>query len=210
MLSGKNQMLSLPDIAKKIKGNCCERLVKYTGQELTITGANIGLGTFKIDIGSFSNKIKEINAVPPVMMAMDNNQYLLCRQASELSDNSALKEQCLRIRLMHIMAFTQLQALLSIPAPSEELSKQILEWTKQMTKLTMQSIDLLGQQPAMVRKGKKATIERGREVLSKEIPTEIYKEETAKAEVKPELTRIMTYQGINEAQMQDALKILKE
>jgi len=203
-------MASIFDIAKKLKGNCCERLVKYTGQELTITGANIGLGNFKIDVGNFSNKIKEINTVPPIMMAMDNNQYLLCRQASELDANSSLKELCLRIRLMHIMSFTQLQALLSIPTPSEELSGQILEWTRQMTKLTMQSIDLLGQQPAKDRKEKKAAVEYERDVQSDEIQNIMHKKTTLKAVVKPELTKIMTYQGINEAQMQDALKILKE
>jgi len=38
----------------------------------------------------------------------------------------------------------------------------------------------------------------------------MHKKTTLKAVVKPELTKIMTYQGINEAQMQDALKILKE
>jgi hypothetical protein len=57
-------MLSVLDLAKKIKGNRCEKLVKYTGQEYVISGANFGVGSFKIDIGSFQNKIKEINAVP--------------------------------------------------------------------------------------------------------------------------------------------------
>jgi len=111
---------------------------------------------------------------------------------------------------MHIMSFTQLQALLSIPTPSEELSGQILEWTRQMTKLTMQSIDLLGQQPAKDRKEKKAAVEYERDVQSDEIQNIMHKKTTLKAVVKPELTKIMTYQGINEAQMQDALKILKE
>ncbi len=203
-------MISLSDVAKKLKGNCCERLVKYTGQELTITGANIGIGNFKVDIGNFSNKIKEINSVPPIMMAMDNNQYLLCRQASELDKESPLKEMCLRIRLMHIMSFTQLQALLSIPLQSEELSKQILEWTKQMTKLTMQSIDLLGQQPAKVHAKDRAAVEYEREPPRTEESREISEKEAAKAEVKPSLTKIMEYQGINEQQMQEALKILEE
>jgi hypothetical protein len=80
-------MTSVIDIVKKLKGNKCAQLVKYTGQEYTISGANVGVGSFKIDIGSFANKIKEINAVPPVMMALDNNQYLLCQQASQLKDN---------------------------------------------------------------------------------------------------------------------------
>lgn len=77
----------------------------------------MGLANFKLDVGSFSNKIKEVNQVPEIMKALDNNQYLLCRQISALDahEHESLREDCIRIRLMHIMAFTQLQALLSIP-----------------------------------------------------------------------------------------------
>ena len=93
-------MANILEVAKKIKGTSCERLVKYTGQEYVISGGKFGLGTFKLDIASFQNKIKEINAVPPIMMALDNNQYLLCQQASQLTNDSKLKEDCIRIRLM--------------------------------------------------------------------------------------------------------------
>ncbi len=203
-------MTSVMDIAKKLKSNKCAQLVKYTGQEYTISGANVGAGSFKIDIGSFANKIKEINAVPPIMMALDNNQYLLCQQASQLKDNPQLKDMCLRIRLMHIMAFTQLQALLSIPTPNEELGKQILEWTVQMNKLTSQSIDLLKPQPNVKLLEKKAPTKlRGRNP-SVEAPARKSTSSTVKLKVKPALTSIMKYQGINEAQMQDALKTIKE
>lgn len=200
-------MLSVLDLAKKIKGNCCEKLVKYMGQEYVISGANVGVGSFKIDIGSFQNKIKEINAVPPIMMALDTNQYLLCQQAADLKGNPQLKDMCLRIRLMHIMAFSQLQALLSIPTPNEELGKQILEWTIQMNKLTSQSIDLLNPQPKVTytqkkapTKGRSPTIER---------PAGKSPSSLSKLKVKAALAEVMKYQGINESQMQDALKTLK-
>jgi hypothetical protein len=200
-------MLSVLDLAKKIKGNCCEKLVKYTGQEYVISGANVGVGSFKIDIGSLQNKIKEINTVPPIMMALDTNQYLLCQQATDLKGNPQLKDLCQRIRLMHIMAFSQLQALLSIPTPNEEQGKQILEWTIQMNKLTSQSIDLLNPHPKVAytqkkvpTKGRSPTIERpaGKSPIS-----------VSKLKVKAALAEVMKYQGINEAQMQDALKTLK-
>jgi hypothetical protein len=203
-------MTSVIDIAKKLKGNKCAQLVKYTGQEYTISGANVGVGSFKIDIGSFANKIKEINAVPPVMMALDNNQYLLCQQASQLKDNPQLKDMCLRIRLMHIMAFTQLQALLSIPTPNEELGKQILEWTVQMNKLTSQSIDLLKPQPNVTLLEKKAPTKSLGPNPTVKAPARKSTSSTVKLKVKPALTAIMKYQGINEAQMQDALKTIKE
>jgi hypothetical protein len=202
-------MISVMDIAKKLKGNKCAQLVKYTGQEYTISGANVGVGSFKIDIGNFANKIKEINAVPPIMMALDNNQYLLC-QASQLKDNPQLKDMCLRIRLMHIMAFTQLQALLSIPTPNEELGKQILEWTIQMNKLTSQSIDLLKPQPNVTLLEKKPPTKSLGPNPTVKAPTRKSTSSTIKLKVKPALTAIMKYQGINEAQMQDALKTIKE
>jgi len=197
-------MPNIFEIAKKIKGNGCTRLVKYTGEEYTISGANVGLGSFKIDIGSFQNKIKEINAVPQIMMALDTNQYLLCQQATQLKDNPQLKDLCLRIRMMHIMAFSQLQALLSIPTPSEELGKQILEWTNQMNKLTSQSIDLLKPQPKAVLMEKNVAT---KSVGEKDVAsTRIYKA----SDGKKTLAEIMKYQGINETQMQEALKTFKE
>ena len=79
-----------------------------------------------------------------------------------------------------------------------------------MTKLTMQSIDLLGQQPAKVHAKQKEAVEYEREPPSTEKSREISEKEAAKAEVKPALTKIMEYQGINEQQMQEALKILEE
>ncbi len=199
-------MTGLLDIAKKIKGNRCEQLVKYSGQEYTISGANVGLGTFKVDIGSFQNKVKEINAVPPVMMALDNNQYLLCQQASQLNDNPELKDACIRIRLMHIMAFTQLQALLSIPASGEELGAQILEWTKQMGKLTAQSIAMLSPQPKV--KSLQKSLIKGvpSSADEKSVLAKVFEASNGSKAIR----EIMKYQGIDEAQMQQALKVLKE
>ena len=40
-------------------------------------------------------------------------------------------------------------------------------------------------------------------------PTEKSRSKVIKLKVKPALTEVMNYQGINEAQMQDALKTLK-
>ena len=125
----------LTNIAKWIKRNPCERLVEYTGQEITVTGLSAGSGSFKIDLGGFSNKIKEINAVPQVMMALDTNQYLLCRQASDSDCPSTLREECLRIRLMHILGFSQLQAILSIPKPDRNLRTEITRWIRYMNVL---------------------------------------------------------------------------
>lgn len=201
-------MLSVLDLAKKIKGNRCEKLVKYTGQEYVISGANVGVGSFKIDIGSFQNKIKEINAVPKIMMALDTNQYLLCQQAADLKDNPKLKDLCLRIRLMHIMAFSQLQALLSIPTPNEELGKQILEWTIQMNKLTSQSIDLLNPQPKVTYTEKKTPTKGPSPTIDG--PVRKSHISVSKLKVEPAIAEVMKYQGINEAQMQDALKTLEK
>jgi hypothetical protein len=200
-------MLSVLDLAKKIKGNCCEKLVKYTGQEYVISGANVGVGSSKIDIGSLQNKIKEINAVPPIMMALDTNQYLLCQQAANLKGNPQLKDLCQRIRLMHIMAFSQLQALLSIPTPNEEQGKQILEWTIQMNKLTSQSIDLLNPQPKVFYTKKKLPMKELGQTMER--PARKSPNRVSKLKVKAALAEVMNYQEINEAQMQDALKALK-
>jgi hypothetical protein len=141
------------------------------------------------------------------MMTLDTNQYLLCQQAADLKDNPKLKDLCLRIRLMHIMAFSQLQALLSIPTPDAELGKQILEWTIQMNKLTSQSIDLLNPKPKVAYTEKKAPAKGRSPIL--ESPTEKSRSDASKLRVKTAVAEVMKYQGINEAQMQDALRTLK-
>ncbi len=74
--------------------------------------AGLGIGEFKIDLGSWSNKIKEFYKVSQVRVALINSQYLLCDQISRLNDNDELKEDCIRIRLTLIMAFGQLHAIL--------------------------------------------------------------------------------------------------
>lgn len=206
--------LGVLELAKKLKGNCCERLVKYTGQELTITGTNIGIGNFKVDIGGLSNKIKEITVVPQIMIALDNYQYLLCRQASELSGNTSFRENCLRIRLMHILAFTQLHAILSIPKPSKELRKQIVEWTRQMNELTMQSIKLLMPSPQMTLRDTESLglIIEGPESKDKKVTSRVRMrkiDRVVTANGQEKVSQIMKYQGIDEKQMQEALSILR-
>ena len=74
----KHGLSLLSSIARRIKGNPCERLVKQTGTEVAVNGTSFGVGTFKIDIGSLNTKIKEFYEVPQIMVALDTSQYLLC------------------------------------------------------------------------------------------------------------------------------------
>jgi len=191
----------LSEIAKKLKGDCCERLVEYIGQQVTVTGVNAGVANFKIDIGGFSNKIKEINQVPETMKALDNNQYLLCRQISALNgrEDESLKEDCIRIRLMNIMAFTQLQALLSVPKPNRELRAEIVAWIRQMNTLAQQGIDILKTRARMTSKGGF-----GRSESPIESPSLSSRIERAT------IAQIMAYQGIDEKEMNEALSIIKQ
>jgi hypothetical protein len=169
----------LLEIAKKIGGSHCERLVKQTGSEVTVAGASLGVASFKIDVGNYSNKIVEFYKVPQIMVALDNTQYLLCGATSYFKENQSLREDCLKMRMQLIYAFGQLQALLCIPN-SEELSKELTKWVRFMNKLNKQSIEFLKPGPKLVQKG-----------------------ETS------ELSKIMSYQGLLEEHMQEAIKLLK-
>jgi hypothetical protein len=115
----------LSNIARKIKGNPCERLVNQIGTELTVTGTSFGVGTYNIDIGKLGTKIKEFYKVTQIMIALDNSQYLLCRAINEIKDNASLKEDSIRIRLQLILAFSNLQAIQSVTTSTEDLSKEL-------------------------------------------------------------------------------------
>jgi hypothetical protein len=172
-------MSFLSEIAKKLKGNKCERLIKQTGNELIVNGASLGVGAFKVDVGNYSNKIKEFYKVPQIMVALDNTQYLLCGAISQIKENQALKEDCWKMQMQLIRAFGQIQALLCI-TETEELKKEIAKWVKYMNQLNKESIEYLKPGPRMIPKGKSS-----------------------------ELKKIMKYQGINEEQMQEALNLLR-
>jgi hypothetical protein len=169
----------LSSIARMIKVNPCERLVKQIGTEIRVTGTSFGVGTFKIDIGNLTTKIKEFYKVPQIMIALDTSQYLLCGAIREIEDNALLKEDSMRIRMMLILAFSNLQAILSVPKATDLLSKEIRRWVKNMNKLNEESIELLKPGPRMIQKGKKKV-----------------------------LSQISKYQGIDESEMEEALNIL--
>jgi len=71
-------MSLISKIARAIKGHSCERLIKQSKNEYNIQGAGFGIADFKIEIGNFSNKIKEFYQVTDTMVSLDNTQYLLC------------------------------------------------------------------------------------------------------------------------------------
>ena len=148
--------------------------------EFAITGTSFGVGTFKFDVGTFANNIKEFYKVPQIMIALDTSQYLLCGAIREIKDNASLKEDSNRIRMQLILAFSNLQAILSVPTVTEILSKELSRWVRNMNKLNKESIELLKPGPRLIKKGRKKT-----------------------------LSQISKYQGVDEEQMKKAVSILQ-
>jgi hypothetical protein len=64
---------------------------------------------------------------------------------SNMKDNSKLKEDCIRIRLMVIMGFNQLRAILASieEEPTEDLKTELAKWLRYMNELNMHSISVL-------------------------------------------------------------------
>lgn len=202
-------MTSLINIARKLKGDCCEHVVKYTGQEIQISGINAGIGNANIKVASISNQIKEITKVPSIMVALDANQYLLCRQAESLKDDNPLKDECLRIRLMLMLAISQMQTMLSIDKAPEELNAEIIAWVKQMNDLTKQCIEIL--RPAQ-KIGSKFAFEDA--VGSSTKNRGLESEETLDTKTIPtvdkrKIVEIMKFQGVTDGEMQEAIKAFK-
>src|SRR5690348_4786067 len=102
----------LTGIAKALKGHDCQMLIKRTGNEITLTGLGADIGELKFNIASFSNKLIEFVKATEVAIALDDSQYLLCIESSNMKDNEQIKHDCQRIRLMLIMAFNQLRAII--------------------------------------------------------------------------------------------------
>jgi uncharacterized protein YdgA (DUF945 family) len=162
---------------ERIRGRRCEKLVKRTGNEVTLS-AGVEVGDFKINVANFSNIIKELVDVPDTAVALDDTQYLLCMAISDMKDIPQLKEKCIAIRLQLIIGFNQLRAILSSikEEPTEELKKELAKWLMYMDDLHIHSISILN--PETLSRNKAGST----------------------------LEQIREYQGIDERELQDAVK----
>ena len=170
----------LQQIAERIKGHECDKIIKRMGNEIVLSGVSIIQGDFKMNLGNYSNKIKELVKVPEVAVVLDDMQYHLCRSISEIKSNEEFREKCISIRLQHILAINQLRVILSSirQEPTEDLKKELIKWLRYMNELNKHSITLLN--PA-------STVESKSSLM---------------------LTQIMEYQRINNRELQEAVNIL--
>ena len=134
----------LHSAVERIKGRQCEKLVQRTGNDVSLS-TSLDAGIFKINLGNFSRVIRELVNVPDTAVALDDSQYHLCMAISNMKDNSKLKEDCIRIRLMVIMGFNQLRAILASieEEPTEDLKTELAKWLRYMNELNMHSISVL-------------------------------------------------------------------
>jgi hypothetical protein len=118
--------------------------VQRIGNDVSLS-TSLDAGIFKINLGNFSRIIRELVNVPDTAVALDDSQYHLCMAISNMKDNSKLKEDCIRIRLMVIMGFNQLRAILASieEEPTEELKTELAKWLRYMNELNMHSISVL-------------------------------------------------------------------
>jgi hypothetical protein len=172
-------MIGLHEIAGRMKRHNCEMLVKRTANEITYSGAGIGVGDIKVDIGDFSNKFIELVQATEVAISIDNSQYLLCKEVLAMKDNDPSKNDYKKIRLQLMMAFNQLQGILGAmrEQPTVELKKELANWVKYMGELNKQSITFLQPGARMVQKGTKS-----------------------------KLKQIMKYQGLHDNELNEAVK----
>jgi hypothetical protein len=174
-------MFILSGIATALRGHDCEKLVKRTANDLKLSGVAIDVGPIDVKVGEISNKPKQLVKSSDIAVSLDDTQFQLCKDMSKMKDEDPLKDDCKRIRLMIIVGINNLRIILDglKEQPSDNLKKELAEWVKYMSKLHKQSISLL-------KPGRTKGLGKGA----------------------MEIAQIMKYQGINEAQMQDAMKIL--
>jgi hypothetical protein len=129
-------------IAIKLKGHDCEKMVKRTGNEISLTLPTVDVGIAKINMGLFSNKIVELVRASTIAAALDNSQYLVCKAKSSTSDQD-LKLNCEKIYLQIVLALTQLESIFeSIKIdPSPEIRKELVDWIKYCGSLNKHAIE---------------------------------------------------------------------
>ena len=205
----------LSKIAKALKGNSCERLVKQTKNEYKIKGIDFGIGDYKITVGEFENKIKKFYRVTNTMVSLDNTQYLLCTTMHMDITSKSLQDTCNRIRLQIIIGFNQLEALLgSISQKStKELKNNLEEWVDYMNDVSKKSIEILSptKPKDKVKAKRKPLPPKPRMEYITESFDPAFKRPSGKKKDSFEtfLDKLMKYQGIKKNEMKDAMKILE-
>jgi len=84
----------LRNAVEKIRGGRCEKLVKRSGSEITLS-TSVEAGGFRMNVGNSSNVIKELVRVPDTAVALDDTQYHLCIAISDMKDITQLREKCM-------------------------------------------------------------------------------------------------------------------
>ena len=131
-------------IALNLKGHDCEKMVKRTGNEISLALPSIDVGTAKINIGLFSNKIIELVRASVVAATLDNSQYLICKMKDSTIDPD-LKTNYEKIYLQIILSLTQLESIFETIKidPSPEIRKELSDWIKYCSSLNKHAIELL-------------------------------------------------------------------
>lgn len=209
----------IEQIAKSLAARRCEKLVEQTGNEITISGAKFGIANYSIDIGNISTKYVEFYKVTQIMIAMDSQQYLLCRQIA-FEEDPDLKKTCNKIRIQSIYAFSQLQSLLALP--QDQCKSQLDEWVSYMNQLARINIGLLGPTSTMGKSSASKDLreitdheifhyspKEGRELKERSKSSDMFEPKVIETNPEHDLERIRKYQGIEDSDLQDAAKLLE-
>ncbi|HSA75801.1 MAG TPA: hypothetical protein VLE21_06395 [Candidatus Nitrosocosmicus sp.] len=131
----------LKDMAIKLRGHDCEKMVKRVGNEVSLTLPTVDVGVAKINVGLFSNKIIELVRASTIAANLDNAQYLVCKAKRTTSDPD-LKLNCEKIYLQIVLSLTQLESIFeSIKIdPSPEMRTELAEWIKYCGSLNKHAI----------------------------------------------------------------------
>ena len=132
----------LKQIASKLRGHNCEKMVKRIGNEISLTLPTVDVGVAKINMGLFSNKIVELVRASNTAASLDNAQYLICRTKSS-TNNSDLQVNCEKIYLQIVLALTQLESIFETIKidPSPEIRKELSDWIKYCGSLNKHAIE---------------------------------------------------------------------
>lgn len=160
----------------------CKNYIKRYENQIEFDASAQGTGGLKIDL-SLVNRPYELVRATDLAVNLDNTQFLLCQEIAQLKDDSELEYVLKRRKIQIILAIGQLQnicaSLVGGRKSDIKLRKELLKWIKFMNILYKDSI--LSLDP------------RQRKAIGKGDSTK-------------RLHEILKYQGMNEDQLQKALR----
>jgi|GEM_PF-6457414 len=207
MAPGRSILDSIGDF---IRSRSCEKVVKYTANDIEISGVGTDVGSFKFNIAAYKKKVKEVVPASEAASALDDAQYQFCLIAAQ-ADDSETKSAATKIRMIVIVDITRLRTLLAsiIQSPTKELKKELREWTRHTNKFYKEIMSWLVETTVGAEKPTKARKKHVRREALGRVREYVLQPMAIRPSIGPASVTIMNYLRIQQDELNEAVARIK-